>query len=488
MPRKEIGRSHLVAYTLIKKPGFKDRKASVLYVIDDITGEPKAMMPLVEYLLDYGRTRSLSWQKEVCRATGLFVDFLKANAQHFQLCEDKPQVLAAFAEALTSGTIESDGNDLSGLYWTPKKIARSTAILNSLTGFSDWLVNRYDTTAINPWRQASVAEQIAYWRRFDKRRSHALLMHTYDKDDAIARSKLARSVRVLRKTTSGDSGPVKTFPNNRIWDLLNKGFVVHGKENAKNSYDRLNIRDILITILLHGGGLRASEPFHIFVSDIAVDPRNHKSALVRVYHPEQGAAPDDYIDPISGKHIDADREEYLRVKWAMQPRSLVAGRFHAGWKDLHLTDQNLKYAMVHWFPSFWGEIFMALFKVYISKVRPRHCSHPYLFVSKKDDVAGDPYTVASYFQSHARAVKRIGLKAGKDFGTTPHGHRHSYAQIMTDEGVANEVIRHALHHKSIDSQNTYKEPTPEKMNSALNEASHRLQCKSEPDAFLKKVD
>lgn len=477
--RKEIARFHAVTHTLIRKPGLPDRRAYVLYVLEGVDCQPQAFLPLVEYILDQGRSRSNAWQRELARAVGLFVDFLKANQATFRQQPDRPQVLTEFAEALVGGTIGLDGNDPTGLYWEPKSLSRATLLLNAVTAFSDWLVNRYDTTPLNPWKTASVAKQMAYWRRFDKRRAHALLSHTYGREEILERSRQARTVAVRRKTLSHDVTPAKFFPLDHIWSLLTEGYVVPGKAKARQLHERMNIRDMMITILLHGGGLRESEPFQLYVSDVAIDPRNPKSALVRLYHPERGAAPDDYIDPLSGKVIDADREEYLRVKWGLQPRNLQVGRFHAGWKDLKLSNGRDNYALVHWFPSYWGEVFLSLFKVYITKLRSRHCAHPYLFVSKKDTVAGEPYTVDSYRQAHAKAVKRIDLVPAKAYGTTPHGHRHAYAQQLTDAGIGGEVIQAALHHKSPVSQDVYKEPTAAKVNSALREASSNLKPSSD---------
>ena len=230
----------------------------------------------------------------------------------------------------------------------------------------------------------------------------------------------------------------------------------------------------MITLLLHGGGLRESEPFHLYVSDVAIDPQNPKSALVRLYHPERGRAPADFIDPLSRKYIEADRETYLRTKWGLEPRNLVSGRFHAGWKDLLLTDGVANYAQVHWFPSAWGELFLSLFKIYISKIRSRHSKHPFLFVSQKASVAGDPYTVDSYRQAHAKAVERCDMVAAKDLGTTPHGHRHGYGQNLVAAKVPKEVIQHALHHKSVESQGTYTTPSLSTVMATLRESEAAL--------------
>ncbi len=472
--RRETARYHTVVHTLIRRAGRADTRIYVLYLLTEEAAEPAAMQPLVEYVLDYGRTRSLAWQRELTRSVGLLVDFLQANASHFKEMADRPQVLGAFADALVGGTIDRKGGDPSGLYWEPKTLARATVALNAVTSFSDWLVSRYSASALNPWRAASVAEQIAYWRRFETRRASSLLMHTDDREKKLARSKITRMVRVTRKRTQGDAVPVKHFPEKRIWDLLQTGFAIPGKQKSRWLHERLNIRDIMISVLMHGGGLRESEPFHLFISDVAIDPINPKSALVKLYHPEQGAAPEDYINPLTNKRIEADREEYLSVRWGMEPRSLVVGKLHAGWKDLHMTDERRKYAQIHWFPMFWGEVFLELFKVYITKLRSRHARHPFLFVSKKDGVAGEPYTISSFRQAHAKAVKRIGMEVGKNFGTTPHGHRHAYGQTLTDAQLDPLLIQRCMHHKSIESQQVYTGPTVEAATRTLQEASDRL--------------
>ncbi|MFB9127789.1 site-specific integrase [Paraburkholderia dipogonis] len=472
--RRETARFHTVVHTLVQRAGRPDTRIYVLYLLTGKSGAPEAMLPLVEFVIEHGRTRSLAWQRELARAVGLLVDFLHANAEHFRNEPSRPQVLAAFADALVGGTTDAAGSDQSGLYWEPRSVSRATTLLNAVTAFSDWLVNRYATTALNPWRAASVAEQIAYWRRFEKRRAHSLLRHTMDRVDHLDAAKRARTVPILRKAVHAHTSAPKVFPDASFVNLITEGFAVPGTDSALPWYERVNVRDAMITILLHGGGLRESEPFHLFVSDVAIDPLSPSRALVKLFHPEQGAAPDDFLDPISGKRLQGDREAYLRTKWRLEPRNLVHGRFHAGWKDLQLTDQREKYALVHWFPSFWGEVFLFLFRTYITKFRSRHYSHPYLFVSHKDAVAGDPYTVDSYRQAHARAVNRIGLPVGKDFGTTPHGHRHAFGQSLVAAGVDKQVVQHALHHKSIESQATYTVSTPEAVDSALRAAETKL--------------
>jgi hypothetical protein len=414
----------------------------------------------------------------------LLVDFLTANAPKLR-GENNPKVFAKFAEALVGGTLDLNGDDPSDLFWESKTVSRARNLLRAVTAFSDWLENRYGTHRINPWRDASISEQIAFWRRLDKRNANSLLGYASYHSDNQARAKISRVVTIQRKATTAFGREVKFFRSDRIWDLLCQGFGVRNKRHSP-LHEQLNIKDVLITILLHGGGLRESEPFHLYVSDVGVDPQNPKSALVRLYHPEQGAAPADYVDPLTGAHIEADREEYLRVRWRMQPRNLVEGGFKAGWKDLHLFDQREKYALVHWFPTYWGELFLAFFKLYVTHCRPRSSLHPFLFVSQKVGFEGDPYTVGSYRQAHARAVRRIGLVSARSIGTTPHAHRHAYGRRLADAGVEELIIQRVMHHKSPASQSVYTETPAAKINEALAAAQQRLaDTAQEPIAILK---
>lgn len=476
---RETARYHTVAYTLIRFAERLDKRIYVLYIFSDVDKTPVALRPLLDYVLEHGRTRSIAWQRELTRSVGLFVDYLQANDRRLRTKIGRPQVLAEFAEALVGGTIRLDGEDPSGLYWTPKTPNRATVCLNAVTGFGDWLVQRYDTTPINPWRDSTISEKLAYWRRFDKRKAGSLLAHTFDPVRASEAAGKARTVRILRNQVTKDISPAKNFPDSEFWNLLKTGFERGRNKGVISFHDPVAIRDMMITILMHAGGLRESEPFHLFVTDVLIDPHNLRSALVRLYHPEYGDAPSDFVDPISNKSIKGTREQYLRTKWRLEPRNLIPGRFHAGWKDLKMSNGRENYAEVHWFPSFWGEVFLTLFKIFIMKVRSRHAQHPYLFVSVKESVQGDPYTIDSYRQSHARAVRRTGLPVGKEWGTTPHGHRHAYAQRLTNAGVTAEIIQAALHHKSRESQEVYNVPSAEKIRKALMSASEAIQSPAE---------
>ena len=256
--RREIGRYHAVIFTLVRNPGAPDRRMHVLYLLHSPVS-PRPIVTLIEYFIDVGRARSLSWQRETARAVGLLVDFLTANTAQLR-AEGNPRVFAKFAEALVGGTLDLSGNDPSELFWESKTVSRARNLLRAVTAFSDWLENRHGTRRINPWRDASIGERIAFWRRLDKRNANSLLGYASYRSDNQARAKLSRVVTIQRKATTAFAREVKFFPSDRIWDLLFRGFAARSKQHSP-LHEQLSLKDILITILLHGGGLRESEPF-----------------------------------------------------------------------------------------------------------------------------------------------------------------------------------------------------------------------------------
>jgi Phage integrase family len=466
--RRELALHHAAAYALVHRPGEPAFRMHVLYLLHS-DRHPEPFVPLIQYVLDSGRTRSLSWQRDTVLAVGLLVDFMAAKG-HGWMEVNRVDAFRSFAEALVAGSVDDSGCDPSCLFWEPRSVPRAKHLLARATTFADWMANRTGGTPLNPLRTASWGERIASLRNADRRASYALLAQAAYREGGRHRSQTAREVHIARRSINADRAEVPAFDKARIDQLLLDGFARRGNALAPLQ-DRLSIKDMLITVLLHGGGLRLSEPFHLFVSDVAVDPHRPSSASVRVFHPEQGAAPPDYRDPLTDRPIVTDREDYLRRKWNWQPRNLTEGRFHAGWKDLYLTDGKKKFAQVHWFPAFWGEAFLTLFHLYVTHHRSRHCPHPFLFVSDKASVRGEPYTMASYAQAHARAVRRIGLAPARELGTTPHGHRHAYGQALAEAGVDRTILQRALHHRSPWSQDVYTNPTSARIVEALQKAS-----------------
>jgi integrase len=214
-----------------------------------------------------------------------------------------------------------------------------------------------------------------------------------------------------------------------------------------------NFKNQAMTLLMHYGGIRKSELFHLYLGDIHID-RQRSEAIVRIYHPSVGESPDPRY---------RSRREYLSREFGLKPRTDYAKseRLHAGWKGPLLTDRR-KFFQVQFFPPDKAAEFLLTWRDYLlhQRVEPSPLEgHPYAFTNGK----GQPETLKNYQRMHKDAVRRIGLEHSKADGTTEHGHRHAYGYCLEEHGFSQVEIQKAMHHKSPDSCLVYIQPTDEEL-------------------------
>ena len=213
-------------------------------------------------------------------------------------------------------------------------------------------------------------------------------------------------------------------------------------------------------MLMNYGGLRKSEIFHIYTADITLHPNRSQEALVRVYHPELGLAPDPHFK---------NRREFLLSKTSLKPRNNYpfTERLYAGWKNPLLTSKQ-GYFEVVFNPPEKAKEFLLIWANYLKyqRVEPlRSNPHPFAFTNS----LGEPETIKNFQRLHKRAVERIGLICKKDHGTTEHGHRHAYGFRARQAGLNQVEIQKAMHHKSPTSCLVYIKPTLEEVQEKLRE-------------------
>ncbi|MCB1989605.1 MAG: site-specific integrase [Burkholderiaceae bacterium] len=445
-----------------------------------IVTEGGPLLPLVRYMRSPRALSGRSSQEKLVQVVGLLLDFMAANHDCF---ENPVDLFAAFVERLYSGTVSPNGEDPSGLYWTAKSTVSVKQLVGVLSRFSDWLADNEGAKPLNPWREATAAEQRLAWAAWHHRKNRSFLAHTMSRDTARLEMSRARSV-LLKKTPVVDHGAVKFFPEGQIENLLLEGFTVPGKRKSRLLQERLNLRDILITMLMHYGGLRMSEPFHLYVQDVITDPLDPNAALVRVYHPSEGLAPPDLKGPDGKPLKNLKRLDYLRGKHQLQPRNEYwkTEALYAGWKGGTLDDKT-HFLRVYFLPTWTAGFFWQLWKLYLVQRAQLNCTHPFAFVSAK----GDPYSIDAFKKAHKAAVERIGLVAAKALGTTPHGHRHAYGQRLVDCDLDAIFRKKALHHRCLESQVVYTEPDHERLMRAMSAAEERAQRK-EGAALLRPLD
>jgi hypothetical protein len=416
---------------------------------------------------------SNSWRTQSIQAIRLLLDYSIVNKDVF----DNPQdMFVAFSNRIYDGTIDDKGNDPTGLRWQPQSNEYGNKIIYHVTLFSDWLYDEKDgsTELLNPQREATKSERILNLAAYNHRINKSFLGHTYSQQHKEQSINTARTVGNRKTHAVADFDPSKAFREDKIWELLLNGFTKQGVPASRPPEERFNLANVLITMLLHFGGLRTCEPFHIFKDDIIP---NEGLEQIRVYDPRKGLAPEWYRN--RAKLPNANRQTFLREKYGLAPRwEHPNSTYNAGWKNPTVNAQG-KYFNVFMFGAKGvKKMFFDLFRVYIqTRVEPlKGREHPFLFTNKN----GDPLSMDSFQDAHKTAVIKIGLTPLLDYGGSPHCHRHAYGTRLNDADISSYMIKTCMHHACIDSQEVYKHKGNEKIINALSDASDRLEQQSIP--------
>lgn len=421
----------------------------------------------METLLEFFREKclSLSAERTYAQATGRFIEWLSVRAEEFHEKDSRTLLYTAFVHDLSFGTYQ-DGIDIYGLGWTSVSQGNLKRLTNALLKFSDWLLERYGATMLNPiHNNASTSDQIIFWRQWNKQKSGSLLAHTMSKAKARMNARVGRKL-ALPGRNNGMLPEVKAFPEEHIDALLWQGFINPGSADDPRPWVKYNLRDILISMLCVYGGCRASEPMHLWVEDVYVDPDHPDQSLVLIHEPHEGQV--DYTDPLTGHKRKTTRADFLqRFCNGKRPLTIETGRRHAGWKGCLLTHRERKAYQVFWIDRDAGRLFLTLWRLYIQHVRPVTPQLPWAFLTKD----AQPLGVEGFNDSFNAAVTRTGLTPAKGSGTTSHGLRHRFGQWLNDLGLGEKEGQVAMHHLNAKSQEVYRQLGVAKVASAIGQMS-----------------
>ncbi|EGN74541.1 phage integrase family protein [Idiomarina sp. A28L] len=387
--------------------------------------------------LSWYSSKSDAWREKSIQAIRLLIDFIEASPNF----DKATRLLKSFVECLVTGTIDyGTYSDHRGLYWKPRNLTSANDILFHITHYTDFLAAQegFEHSRINPFRKATGWEERMNWCAYYHKNANAFLNHLSSYSEA---QKAAAQKRLVytppQLLISNDKA--ERFPEDKIERLLRDGFIVAGKPDY---------RSIAMTMLLNYGGLRKSELFHIFTSDITINPNHPGEALVRVFHPVHGRSP---IPKFK------NRSEFLLAETPYRPRNTYRSteRIHAGWKGSLLTSRD-GYFEVIFNPTSKAKEFLNVWIKYLKYQRQDSSgNNPFAFTNDR----GEPDTLKNFQRRHKRAVERIGLTCKKEFGTTEHGHRHAYGYRSRQLGLTQVELQKALHHKSPNSCLVYIKPT-----------------------------
>ena len=409
------------------------------------------------------KRKSQSWREHTTLSIMLLIRYINANQG---LYEQATELLENFDTALRFGTYDTKTlKDPSGLYWDARTDVQADVIITMLTQYTDWLAEQpeYNTARANPFRKATNTEQRLNWCAYYQKHDNVFLNHLESDDDARERTRYVRQV-------GGFGGPpvvleeVMRFPEAYIDKLLYEGFIRAQNEHHPDPNKRVDWKGRALVILMHNGGIRKSEAFHLYLTDVDIDTVRHE-AIVRIYHPSEGVAPEEGYK---------NRKEYLAKRFHRVPRTEYrkSERLHAGWKAPVLSSKQ-NFFQVHFFPPEKAMEFLYVYQMYLlhQRVEPQALDHPYAFTNTK----GQPETIKNFQRLHKDAVNRIGLEHQKYLGTTEHGHRHAYGYRLADHDFTTERISKLMRHRSVESALVYTHHTSEdvrmKMEQKLREKS-----------------
>ncbi|MBA1193680.1 site-specific integrase [Pseudomonas entomophila] len=438
-------------------------ETGVAYEMPILLGANGDVRLLTEYLVE-NAGMSDAWKLRVVRAAKVMIEYIEANPYR---CKDPELVFAGFKSHLYSGTIGDDGLDPSGLGWVPSSADVNARIIDALNDFFDFASRKLGKQTPNPMVKASSHDEKLKFAAWLKKNNQNFLGHIGRQFPSV----MLQEVRAMRPQGRlvMSSSVVPEFPRSLFQQMYLDGFG--GTRDV-----RCIIRDRLILLLLDAGGCRASEPLHIWVGDVKPDPRNPKAALVKIYHPEEGVAPQD----VRKRTRKEKRAAYLKRKYGLTARNRIHGSQRVGWK-CKVVDHPDNYIQVFWFAPLAGEVFLKLWNIHVRYLAPIERHHPYAFISYESNNFGEPYSLNALNSNYEAALSRIDQTPSKPEGRSTHGHRHSYSQRMRRAGLPPVIIKKALHHASLSSQEAYTKVTSDQVTDAFNKARDRMENESEVD-------
>lgn len=427
---------------------YHDKEAGSICELPALYTEKGVVISHIRYLAWYS-SKSESWKERSIFSLKLLLTYIDVVPNF----ENSTLLLKGFTKALLVGTIDYDKmDDELGLYWKARKPRDANNILFHITHYSDFLALQegFDSSRINPFRKATSYEERLNWCAYYHKHANVFLNHLSNQNDAAFNAKRVRFIDRLLEPKINNEKAMK-FPDEHFEKLLYIGMVKGSTPDYKSQ---------AMTMLLNYGGLRKSELFHLYVSDITLHPIYRDEALVRVYHPEIGRSPDSSF---------ANRREYLLESTFYKPRNTyrLSERLYAGWKSPLLTNKD-GYFEVIFNPPEKAKEFLISWVNYLKyqRVEPAKTdTHPFAFTNS----TGAPETIKNFQRIHKRAVKKIGLEVQKELGTTEHGHRYAYGYRARQLGLSQVEIQKAMHHKSSLSCLVYIQPTSEDIRSKMRE-------------------
>jgi len=430
-------------YVLKRRVQYQANDASKLLTVHAIFTQSGVLLSHLRFL-DRNRHKSQSWLERNSFAVEQLLRYIQANTL---LGLSATELLRSFVAALCFGTIDNNNSDPTGLYWTSRRIDDANTLLGHINAYCDYLddINGHDLPKLNPWRKANSSEERMHWCAYYRRSANCFLNYLHQPDP--------EKIRTTRTIQALPAPLIHVESVFRFHEDVFESFLKYGFQRKDGSIDH---GSVLVLLLMHFGGIRLSECFHLFIHDIAVDTST-KATTVKVFHPSEGKSPDPLF---------SNRRQFLNTKYRQLPRNEYHRThvLYSGWKNPLLTNKDYSFTVL-FFPDNASKLFTDVLRLYLAN---RHAeNHPYLFCTMK----GSPETKKNFLKKYQNALSRLGLCTSKSDGLSPHGHRHAYGYRLADNGFSQIEIQKAMHHKSPESCLIYIKPTDSEVREKIRKLS-----------------
>lgn len=489
------GLHHLIVVQRI--PTVPGLEIPVLY-LDERKEDGSIVLQPLQALTNYfiaNSAMSTTWMRQRASALGMLFDYLQQRRDHLlELAKSELHchfriALTQFQNHLFRGTLVLDDDkvvDPTGLYWMQSSPGRAMNVMRALSDFTAWVQEtEVDNTLVRQPADIIVpatgrdTARFLYIARY--KREVSFFAHI----KRVSKQRQPSNEAIFGSGAGGvnSAGHVQ-FPRQHLVSFIRAGFLVGRSKSELQNYEDHAAK--IVTMLCAFGGIRRSEALHVWTNDVQWA---NGSPVVFLHHPVQGKI--HYAD--EGEMLRAD---FLRRYHQMEPRNLVRGKFHAGWKGIKCNSEW--WTQIYWLPlDGITEAFSEAVRTYLLDIRPELMryrrkrglqDHPFLLVStgyanhdSDLDSVGAPYTYAAYRNAWARAVTRLrkitkddNIIVKKKLGLTPHGLRHLYGSLLKELNVPANIIQEGLHHRSPLSQLVYTQPTAEHVHDVLSSARSGL--------------
>lgn len=502
LPQREFGYNFIVSDRRVLRGERAYFWPRLEFIIDTQDGGVDTVNcdALDDYFEDFTRFKH-KWRRNAAVALGLFSDYAAAKLRFMgeaALSLDDEQLaralLRGFAHALRDGTIPtiSAEPDPLGLRWHSRGERQARVLVGALNGFLLWFGDQPQGSRWS-WFKATSCDfnhptnAFRHAAELAIRRKKSLLAHL-DKTGEPKPKRHPMFLGILGPQKDSTRSPL-SFPIKYAAEFVYKGFDLY-QESQRTA--------ATVAALLFLGGFRASEPLHLYVSDV-------QFAHDKVYVFLQ--------DPTFGKVLDENNRRILRSaylkKFELEPRDRTSfKRGQSGWKGM---DKDEFGTFAHWLPipalrkrvRELLEYYVRVTRPAIMSRRPRHLpDHPYLFVTAglnggdRTGEIGDPLTMSAFLSQWTAALNRLAKKHGdpellfkKEHGTTLHGPRHLYGKLLKSLGIKGEVIMECMHHRDIRSHLVYGRLSHAEVDQLLQRAANPIpEHEAAAQEFMRDID